>query len=77
MGKKQSYKGDALEKALIEDYEALHDEEEKEIEAFLRNLNSSKEVLPKESKFDPLPQESVVDPPIVELKRLPSQVCLP
>nr|KYP49958.1 Transposon Ty3-I Gag-Pol polyprotein [Cajanus cajan] len=70
----QIHSQSSLEKALIEAFKFLNDEEEKEIEACLRNLNSSKEVFERNIKFEELHESLRSEEQKLELKVLPSHL---
>ncbi|XP_027368381.1 uncharacterized protein LOC113874354 [Abrus precatorius] len=69
--KTQLHKSNPLEKALIEAYQDLNEEEEKEIEDCLKNLESSKALPPYETHHENLPQEEKIEEQKLELKMLP------
>jgi len=68
--KKDLHASSPLEKALIDAFETLNDEEEKEIDECLANLDALKEIPPHEAKMEDLKGENEVTKPKVELKML-------
>ena len=72
--KKDLHASPPLEKALIDAFETLNDEEEKEIDEWLANLDALKEIPPHEAKMEDLKGENEVTKPKVELKMLPSHL---
>nr|KYP32882.1 Retrovirus-related Pol polyprotein from transposon 17.6 [Cajanus cajan] len=63
-----------LEKVLINVVEYLHEEEDREIEACLKSLDSYKEVTPDSVHIEDLKEEGEVITPKLELKILPSHL---
>ncbi|XP_020208712.1 uncharacterized protein LOC109793664 [Cajanus cajan] len=63
-----------LEKVLINVVEYLHEEEDREIEACLKSLDSYKEVTPNYVRIEDLKEEWEVNTPKLELKILPSHL---
>ncbi|XP_027337231.1 uncharacterized protein LOC113850913 [Abrus precatorius] len=68
--KTQLHKSSQLEKALIEAYQDLNKEEEKEIEDCLKNLESSKELPLHEAHHENFPQEEKIEEQKLGLKML-------
>ena len=71
--KKDLHSSSPLEKALIDAFETLNDEEEKEIDECLANLDVLK-IPPHEAKMEDLKGENEVTKPKVELKLLPQHL---
>nr|KYP77135.1 Retrovirus-related Pol polyprotein from transposon 17.6 [Cajanus cajan] len=63
-----------LEKVLINVVEYLHEEEDREIEACLKSLDSYKEATPNSVHIEDLKEEGEVNIPKLELKILPSHL---
>lgn len=73
--KKQLSNASPLEKALIDAFESLNEEEEKEIEECLKSLETLKEVPPKEEiEVEDLRKEDKAEEPKLQLKVLPQHL---
>lgn len=69
--KRQLHLSTSLEKALTDALKVLNEDEEKEIEEFLRELESLEEIPPLEAKVEELKYELKKDDSKLELKMLP------
>lgn len=72
--KRQVHLSTQLEKSLTDALKVLNEDEEKEIEEFLRELESLKEIPPLKSKIEEFRDESKKDDSKLELKMPPSHL---